>query len=84
MPRLLLVDDEPHILSALKRLVRREGYPILTAASAQEGLELLANHEVAVVMSGQRMPHMTGSEFLAKVRVMYPDTIRIILKTAVH
>ncbi|MCK9388879.1 MAG: EAL domain-containing protein [Sulfuritalea sp.] len=79
LPRLLLVDDEPQILSALKRLLRREGYSILAATSAQEGLELLANHEVAVVMSDQRMPHMTGSEFLAKVRVMYPDTIRIIL-----
>ena len=79
LPRLLLVDDEPQILSALKRLLRREGYSILTATSAQEGLELLANHEVSVVMSDQRMPHMTGSEFLARVRTMYPDTIRIIL-----
>ena len=42
-------------------------------------MELLATHEVAVVMSDQRMPHMTGAEFLAKVRVMYPDTVRIIL-----
>jgi len=76
---LLLVDDEPAILSALKRLLRREGYQILTADSAAEGLELLATHEVAIVMSDQRMPQMTGAEFLAKVRKMYPDTIRIIL-----
>jgi EAL domain-containing protein (putative c-di-GMP-specific phosphodiesterase class I)/CheY-like chemotaxis protein len=76
---LLLVDDEPHVLASLKRLVRREGYAILTATSAAEGMDLLATHEVAVVMSDQRMPLMTGSEFLAKVRVMYPDTIRIIL-----
>ncbi|MFA7241220.1 MAG: EAL domain-containing protein [Sulfuricellaceae bacterium] len=76
---LLLVDDEPSILSALKRLLRREGYPILTATSAADGMELLATHEVAVVMSDQRMPQTTGAEFLAKVRVMYPDTIRIIL-----
>jgi DNA-binding NtrC family response regulator len=76
---LLLVDDEVDILSSLKRLRRREGYPILTASSAQERLELLASHEVAVVMSDQRMPNMTGSEFLAKVREMYPDTMRIIL-----
>ncbi|TSA41273.1 MAG: EAL domain-containing protein, partial [Betaproteobacteria bacterium] len=79
LPSLLLVDDEPSILSALKRLLRREGYPILTATCAEEGMELLAAHEVAVVMSDQRMPYTTGSEFLAKVRVMYPDTIRIIL-----
>jgi len=76
---LLLVDDEPAILSALQRLLRREGYRILTATSAHEGLELLALHEVAVVMSDQRMPQMTGAEFLAKVRKMYPNTIRIIL-----
>jgi diguanylate cyclase (GGDEF)-like protein/PAS domain S-box-containing protein len=76
---LLLVDDEPAILSALKRLLRREGYHILTANSAAEGMELLAIHEVSVVMTDQRMPHMTGSEFLAKVRVMYPGTVRIIL-----
>ena len=76
---LLLVDDEPSILSALKRQLRREGYHILTATSAAEGMELLANHEVAVVMSDQRMPEMSGAEFLAKVRVMYPDTVRIIL-----
>ncbi|MEN6587053.1 MAG: EAL domain-containing protein [Sulfuricella sp.] len=79
LPYLLLVDDEPHILSALKRQMRREGYQILTATSAQEGLELLATHQVAVVMSDQRMPHVTGAEFLAKARVMYPDTVRIIL-----
>ena len=76
---LLLVDDEPSILSSLNRLLRREGYHILTATSAAEGMELLATHEVAVVMTDQRMPNMTGSEFLAKVRVMHPDTIRIIL-----
>ncbi|MDP2827273.1 MAG: EAL domain-containing protein [Sulfuricellaceae bacterium] len=79
LPCLLLVDDEPAILSALKRLLRREGHPILTATSTQEGLELLANHEVAVVISDQRMPQMTGAEFLAKAREMYPDTVRIIL-----
>lgn len=79
LPSLLLVDDEAPILSALKRLLRREGYPILTATSAQEGLGLLARHEVAVIMFDQRMPNMSGSEFLAQVREMYPHAIRIIL-----
>ena len=76
---LLLVDDEPSVLSALSRQLRREGFHILTATSALEGLELMATHEVGVVMSDQRMPHMTGSEFLAKVRKLHPDAIRIIL-----
>ncbi len=79
LPYLLLLDDEPAILSSLERLLWREGYPILTATSAQQGLELMANHEVGVVMSDQRMPRVCGTEFLAKAREMHPDTIRIIL-----
>jgi diguanylate cyclase (GGDEF)-like protein len=76
---LLLVDDETNILSALKRLLRRDGYEILAAGSAKEGFELLATHEVQVILSDQRMPEMNGTEFLARVRELYPDTIRIVL-----
>ncbi|MBI4998500.1 MAG: EAL domain-containing protein [Rhodocyclales bacterium] len=76
---LLLVDDEPHILSALTRLLRRDGYRILTATSAAEGLELLALNEVQVIVSDQRMPEMSGTEFLGRVKEMYPKTIRIVL-----
>lgn len=76
---ILLVDDEPSILSALKRLLRREGYTILTAESGMEGLNLLAGNEVGVVISDARMTPTNGPDFLAKVREMYPDTIRIIL-----
>jgi len=76
---LLQVDDEPSILAALTRQLRREGYRILTATSARSGLELLATHDIAVVMSDQRMPEMSGTEFLAKVRAMYPETVRLIL-----
>ena len=76
---LLLVDDEPNILSALSRLLRREGYQLLTARSPLEAFELLAKHKVHVVLSDQRMPEMTGTEFLSRVRQMYPDTIRIVL-----
>ncbi|MRR50095.1 MAG: EAL domain-containing protein [Rhodocyclaceae bacterium] len=76
---ILLVDDEPSILSALRRLLRREGYTIFTAASGAEGLELLATHEVGVVISDARMPEMSGAEFLGRVREMHPDTVRIML-----
>jgi diguanylate cyclase (GGDEF)-like protein/PAS domain S-box-containing protein len=76
---LLIVDDEPGILSSLKRLFRREGYRLLTAASGYEGLELMAGNEVGVVISDARMPEMSGDEFLAKVRAMHPDTVRIML-----
>ncbi|UXI70668.1 response regulator [Tahibacter amnicola] len=76
---LLLVDDEENIRQALKRALRQEGYEIYTAASAQEGLAILARTQVAVVVVDQRMPAMSGTEFLGKVRTIYPDTIRIVL-----
>ena len=76
---LLLVDDEPDILHSLRRLLRRNGYRILTATSAAEGLELLAMNDVQVIVSDQRMPMMTGAEFLGKVKTLYPETIRIVL-----
>jgi diguanylate cyclase (GGDEF)-like protein/PAS domain S-box-containing protein len=76
---LLLVDDEPGILSALKRLFRREGYTLLTAQSGAEALELLACQAVGVIISDARMPGMSGGELLGKVREMYPDSIRMML-----
>lgn len=76
---LLLVDDEANILAALKRVLRPDGYEILTASSAREGLELLATHPVQVVVSDQRMPEMNGTEFLSRVRDLYPNTVRLVL-----
>jgi len=76
---LLLVDDEPYILNAIKRLMRREGYRILCAESAAQGLDLLATNHVHVVISDQRMPVMTGTEFLSLVKDLYPNTVRLIL-----
>lgn len=76
---LLLVDDEENITSALVRLLRRDGYRILRATSGEAGLELLAQNEVGVIISDQRMPGMSGVEFLSKVRELYPDTVRMVL-----
>jgi len=76
---LLLVDDEENILSSLKRLLRRDGYQIFTATSARQGFELLAAHPVGVVLSDQRMPEMCGTEFLSKVKEIYPHTVRMVL-----
>ncbi|NRR29258.1 EAL domain-containing protein [Oxalobacteraceae bacterium] len=76
---LLIVDDDANVLSSLHRLFRRDGYRILTAVSPAEGFELLALHQVQVILCDQRMPIMSGTEFLSKVKEMYPDTIRIIL-----
>lgn len=76
---ILLVDDEANITSALKRTLRRDGYNILTANSGAEGLNLLATHEVGVIISDQRMPQMTGVDFLRKVKALYPKTFRMVL-----
>jgi response regulator RpfG family c-di-GMP phosphodiesterase len=76
---LLLVDDEPNILASLKRLLRRDGYHILTANSGQEGLDVLASNAVDVIVSDQRMPGMLGADFLRKAKLLCPQTIRIML-----
>ncbi|OGQ86729.1 MAG: hypothetical protein A2512_08720 [Deltaproteobacteria bacterium RIFOXYD12_FULL_56_24] len=76
---LLIVDDERPILTALQRMLADEGYRIFTAASAGEGLEILARNVVQVILSDQRMPEMSGSEFLSRAKVLYPDTVRMIL-----
>jgi diguanylate cyclase (GGDEF)-like protein/PAS domain S-box-containing protein len=76
---LLIVDDELPVLNALQRMLVDEGYMILTAASAREGLELLAEHPAQVILSDQRMPGMSGTEFLGRVKVLYPDTVRMVL-----
>lgn len=76
---LLLVDDEENILAALQRVLRREPYAVLTATSGAEGLALLAAHQVDVVISDQRMPGMTGTDFLRRVKEAYPETVRIVL-----
>jgi diguanylate cyclase (GGDEF)-like protein/PAS domain S-box-containing protein len=76
---LMLVDDEPNILNSLSRLLRREGYHIMTAESPAEAFEKLAVHPAQVVISDQRMPTMSGTEFLSRVRQLYPDTVRMVL-----
>ena len=76
---ILMVDDEPNVISSLKRIFRDEPYDIYEANSASEGLEMFKNHPIHVVISDERMPEVSGSEFLAMVRDKYPRTIRILL-----
>jgi CheY-like chemotaxis protein len=76
---LLLVDDEADVLAALQMLLRPEGYRILTAGSATEGFEVLALNPVQVILCDQRMPGMSGTDFLDRVKDLYPDTLRIAL-----
>jgi DNA-binding NtrC family response regulator len=67
------------VLAALKRVLADEGYHILTATSAVEGLELLAVNPVGVVVSDMYMPGMNGTEFLSRVKEIYTGSIRIML-----
>ncbi len=76
---LLLLDDEENILRSLVRLFRRDGYRILAASSVNDAFELLATNDVQVILSDQRMSDMSGTEFLGRVRMLYPDTVRLVL-----
>jgi len=76
---LLFVDDEPSILSSLKRLFRPHGYPIFTAESGAAGLEILRKEAIDLVISDMRMPEMDGAHFLEQVRLAWPETLRILL-----
>ncbi len=76
---ILIVDDDPLVLSALRRLLLREGYRVLAAASGTEGLELLRNNEISLIISDQRMPVVIGAEFLARARLISPYSMRIML-----
>jgi EAL domain-containing protein (putative c-di-GMP-specific phosphodiesterase class I)/CheY-like chemotaxis protein len=76
---LLIVHNEPGVLSALRILLLDEGYRILAAKTAHEGLELLAQSAVQVIVTDQRMQGMTGAEFLGLAKALYPNTVRLLL-----
>jgi response regulator RpfG family c-di-GMP phosphodiesterase len=76
---LLIVDDEPGILAAISRSLEMEGYRILTAGSGREALGILARNPVQVILSDERMPEMSGTEFLGRVKMLYPHTVRMVL-----
>lgn len=75
----LVVDDDEGILKALKRLLANLEVDVYTAGSGQEALNLLKNQPVSLIISDQRMPNMTGVEFLQRSREISPDSIRVLL-----
>jgi len=77
--KILLVDDESNVLSALKRALFDEPLEIITSTSAEDALDIMKEQHFKVVISDERMFGMQGSEFLAQVREQHPDTIRIML-----
>lgn len=76
---LLIVDDELPILRCLKAVLRNENYTVHTAANGHEGLELLSQHQIGVVLSDINMPEMDGITFLEKCRSNKPDMVRLVL-----
>src|SRR5258706_5696930 len=78
-PKVLCVDDEPHVASGLSLHLRRR-YEVEIATSGQAGLDILdRSPDIAVVISDMRMPAMSGAEFLARAYAAHPDTTRILL-----
>jgi DNA-binding NtrC family response regulator len=78
--KILFVDDEKGILLSLSHLLRNENFEVITAASGEEGLEIISNTEgIGVIISDQIMPSMNGVEFLSKAWKLAPDSIRIML-----
>ncbi len=78
--KILFVDDEENILRSLSRLLIDEDFEVFTASSGREGLAILEREpDICLIVSDQRMPEMTGVEFLEKARALLPDAIRLVL-----
>lgn len=78
-PTVLIVDDEPLVLSVIRDILAKGPYEIHTARSGSEALDLMTHQRIDVVISDERMPGMPGSEFLAIVKKRHPETVRMIL-----
>ncbi|MES2069126.1 MAG: EAL domain-containing protein [Pseudomonadota bacterium] len=76
---LLLVDDEENILRILTRLLQPDGYRILIASTAGRALDILAQNDVAVIIADQRMPEMSGTEFLRLAKDIHAESVRMVL-----
>src|SRR6266702_171971 len=78
--KVLFVDDEENILRSINRLLMDEDFEVLTAGSGDEGLRLIASHpDLGLIVSDQRMPGMSGVEFLTLARQAVPEALRIVL-----
>jgi CheY-like chemotaxis protein len=79
LPRLLIVDDEPRILSALRRCLRREGFEIVTTDSTAEALNELEGEPFDLILSDHKMPGMTGLQLLQCAAERNPNAIRMLI-----
>jgi len=78
-PTLLVVDDEERILSALRRTLRREGYQMVTSESVHEALAILATRPFDLILSDQKMPGMSGLQFLEEAGKRCPGAARMLI-----
>jgi anti-anti-sigma factor len=76
---ILLVDDDPLILTALEVILEKEGYQVMTAKNGEEALHILSEQAISLIICDQKMPGMSGIEVLKRAQVIQPDTIRILL-----
>jgi DNA-binding NtrC family response regulator len=74
-----MVDDEPNVLNAFQRALRKENYTLLTASGGEEALKLLEARDISLVISDYNMPQMNGLEFLTQARTQYPHILTIML-----
>ncbi|MDB5193135.1 MAG: response regulator [Segetibacter sp.] len=74
----LYIDDEVHNLTSFKATFRRD-FRVFTAESAEEGVKVLNQENIQVILSDQRMPKMTGIEFFESIKDSHPDPIRILI-----
>jgi response regulator RpfG family c-di-GMP phosphodiesterase len=74
---LLVVDDESDVCDSVHDLLRHE-FNVLKARSAEEGLKLMRDNEVHIIMTDQRMPKVTGVEFLKSIRIGHPQAVRLL------
>lgn len=79
VPVVLIVDDDPAVADALRHVLTDGAYEIITAKRGDEGLGILDRMQIAMVISDERMPGMTGNDFLATAKMRYPDTVRVLL-----
>lgn len=78
-PAILIVDDEPFVLSALKETLERQNYHVVAVSSPIKALSILAERDFAVIISDQRMPEMMGLDFLIESKRLRPNTSRILI-----
>ncbi|MCA9039697.1 MAG: response regulator [Planctomycetaceae bacterium] len=78
-PRILVIDDEPNVIQACKRALKRGGFDVIGTTDPEEALRTVESDDISVIISDQRMPEIQGSALMEKVKRIAPDTVRVIL-----